>query len=59
MQFVGDYDYGLAVLFHLAKHREKFFCFLRGQNRRRFVENKYFSAAVKNFNNFQRLFLSD
>ena len=59
MQFVGDYDYGLAVLFHLAKHREKFFCFLRGQTRRRLVKNEYVSAAVKNFDYLNGLFFGN
>ena len=47
MQLVGNDDDRLAVRLHVADDAEELFGLLRGQNRRRLVQNQNIRAAVK------------
>ena len=59
MQLVGDDDDRLAVRLHVADDAEELFGLLRGQNRRRLVQNQNIRAAVKHLDDLKRLLLAD
>ena len=59
MQLVRDYDYRLAVLFHVAHDFEEALRLLRGQHRGGLVQYEDIRAAVKHLDYLERLLLGD
>ena len=53
---MSDDDNGLAVCPHFAQYGKKLLRFLRSENGGRLVQNENIRAAVKNFDDFHRLF---
>ena len=59
MEFMGNDNDGAAIGSHVPKHREKFFCLLRSQDRRRLVQDQDVGSAVQHFDDLNGLFLGN
>ena len=57
VQLVRDYDYGLAVVAHVAQYGEELVRLLRSQHRRRLVEDEDVRAAIQNLDYLDGLLL--
>ena len=58
VEFVGDDDYALAVLAHVAQHVKELFRLLRSEHRGRLVQDEDVRPAVKDFYDLDSLFLT-